>query len=83
MTEEQFDSIGVTLSLDNRGRMNAARVFIRGDKVIKTETLTISRGAAWALKEARASLERISTDWQRGLVALEQPERVKMIVEDR
>lgn len=80
---ENYDSIGVTISLDKKGRFNAARVFIKDGVVVKEETLTVSRGAAWALKEARASLERISTDWQRGYVSFEQPNPPKMFVSDK
>lgn len=77
MTEE-YDSVGVTLSLDARGRFDAKRVFAKGDKIVKTETLTQGRAASAATQEAVWSLERITKDWMRGLIDIKQPEQLKL-----
>lgn len=77
MADEQYDSIGVTLSLDKRGRFDAKRVFIKGDKIIKSEVLTLGRSAVAATLEAEHSISRVTKEWMRGQIQLAQPEQLK------
>lgn len=84
MTEpESYDEIGVVLSQDRRGRMNAYRVFITDGKVVKRETLTEGRNGSKALGEAMSSLGLLLHDHGRRVVEFTQPEPVKMRVEHK
>lgn len=82
MTEE-FEEIGVTLSLDRKGRTNAYRVFISGDKVLKREILTEGRNSSKALEEALQSMGLVVHQVHRGEIALVQPEAIRMLLEHK
>ena len=79
MTE--YDEIGVTLSLDRKGRHIAKRVFINGGVVVNTEVLTEGRNGSKALEEALRSLSLVLHEAQRGEIGMSQPEARKMILE--
>ena len=80
MTE--YEEIGVTISLDRKGRHIAKRVFINGNKVVATEVLTEGRNGSKAMEEALRSLGLILHQAQRGEIGLVQPPPVKMILEN-
>lgn len=80
---EEFEEIGVTLSLDRKGRTNAYRVFITGDRVVKRETLTEGRNSSKALEEAMRSLSLVIHQVHRDEIALVQPEAIRMLLEHK
>jgi hypothetical protein len=82
MTEE-FEEIGVVLSLDRRGRHNAHRVFLNGGRVVKREAITLGRNGSKALEEALRNLGLVLHENGRGVIAFAQPEALKMILEHK
>lgn len=79
----EYEEIGVTLSLDRKGRTNAHRVFVTEGKVVKRETLTEGRNSSKALEEALQSMGLVIHQVHRGELALVQPEAIKMLLEHK
>lgn len=80
---ENYDEIGVTLSLDRRGRHNAYRVFINAGVVVRREILTEGRNGSKALDEAARSLSLLLHEHGRGHVSFSQPEPIKLFLEHK
>lgn len=78
---EDYEEIGVVLSLDRKGRTNAARVFLNDGKVVKREVITSGRNGSKALEEALRSLGLVLHDAGRGTVCFAQPEAAKLLLD--
>lgn len=75
---EDYESIGVTLTMERSGKFTAKRVFLNDGKIAYEEVLSQGRALQHAHKEASKTLALLVSDFQRRNIAFKTPKQLKL-----